>query len=138
MTQTTLKGGCLCGAVKYEVTGEPKRFYHCHCSRCRKATGSGHASNLFLQPAALKWLRGEEQIRSFKVPEAKRFTNSFCSTCGSRLPRQAPGTDTVMIPCGSLDDEVPIKPQARIFSGSRASWSCADDGLPVYPEYAPQ
>ena len=138
MTQTTLKGGCLCGAVKYEVTGEPKRFYHCHCSRCRKATGAGHASNLFLQPAALKWLSGEEQIRSFKVPEAKRFTNSFCATCGSRLPRQATGTDIVMIPCGSLDDEVPIRPQARIFSGSRASWSCADDGLPVYPEYAPQ
>ena len=138
MTQTTLKGGCLCGAVKYEVTGEPKRFYHCHCSRCRKATGAGHASNLFLQPAALKWLSGEEQIRSFKVPEAKRFTNSFCATCGSRLPRQAAGTDIVMIPCGSLDDEVPIRPQARIFSGSRASWSCADDGLPVYPEYAPQ
>ena len=39
---------------------------------------------------------------------------------------------------GSLDDEAPINPQARIFSGSRAGWSCADDGLPAYPEYAPQ
>ncbi len=138
MTQTTLKGSCLCGAVKYDVTGETKRFYHCHCSRCRKATGTGHASNLFLQPAMLKWISGEEQIRAFKVPEAKRFTNSFCATCGSRLPRQAKDTDIVMIPSGSLDDEPPIKPQARIFSGSSASWSCAGDGLPVYPEYAPQ
>ena len=138
MTQTTLKGSCLCGAVKYEATGEPKRFYHCHCSRCRKATGSAHASNLFLQPAALKWLSGEAQIRSFKVPEAQRFTNSFCATCGSRLPRQAKDTDIVMIPCGSLNDEAPLKPQARVFSGSRASWSCAGDELPVYPEYAPQ
>jgi hypothetical protein len=60
MSQTTLKGSCLCGAVKYEVTGEPRRFYHCHCSRCRKATGTGHASNLFLQPGALKWLSGEQ------------------------------------------------------------------------------
>jgi hypothetical protein len=41
--------------VKYEVAGEAKRFYDCHCSRCRKATGTGHASNLFLQPAALRW-----------------------------------------------------------------------------------
>ncbi|KPK14844.1 MAG: aldehyde-activating protein [Betaproteobacteria bacterium SG8_41] len=138
MTQTTLKGSCLCGAVKYEVTGETKRFYHCHCSRCRKATGTGHASNLFLQPAMLKWISGEEQIRAFKVPEAKRFTNSFCATCGSRLPRQANDTDIVMIPSGSLDNEPPLKPQARIFSGSSASWSCAGDGLPVYPEYAPQ
>ena len=138
MSQTTLRGSCLCGTVKYEVTGEPQRFYHCHCSRCRKATGTGHASNLFLQPGALKWLSGEERIHAFKVPEAKRFTNQFCSACGSRLPRQAKDTDIVMIPSGSLDDEAPIKPQARIFSGARASWSCADDGLPVYPEYAPQ
>lgn len=138
MSQTILNGSCLCGAVKYEVTGEPKRFFHCHCSRCRKATGTGHASNLFVQPGMLKWLKGEEQIRAFKVPEAKRFTNNFCGICGSRLPRQAKDTDTVMIPSGSLDDDAPIKPQARIFAGSRASWSCSDDGLPVYREYAPQ
>ena len=138
MTQTTLKGGCLCGAVKYEVTGEPKRFYHCHCSRCRKATGTGHASNLFLQPGTLIWVSGEEQIRAFKIPEAQRFTNSFCAVCGGRVPRQAKGTDMVMIPAGSLDDEIPIKPQARIFSASRAGWSCADGDVLIYPEYPPQ
>jgi hypothetical protein len=134
MTQTTLTGSCLCGAVKYEVTGEPTRFLHCHCSRCRKATGTGHASNLFLQPGTLRWLSGEEQVRSFKPPEAKRFTNSFCATCGSRLPRQPAGSDMVLIPAGSLDVEAPIKPQARIFTGSRAAWSCADDGLPAFAE----
>jgi hypothetical protein len=138
MAQTILKGSCLCGAVKYEVTGEPKRFVHCHCSRCRKATGTGHASNLFLQPASLKWLSGEEQVRMFKVPEAKRFTNAFCVTCGSRMPRQQQGTDAVIIPAGSLDDDAPIRPQGRIFYGSRASWSCEADALPVFPEYPPQ
>ena len=138
MSEITLKGSCLCGTVKYQVTGDPKRFYHCHCTRCRKATGTGHASNLFMQPGTLTWLAGETELRSFKVPEAKRFTNNFCTNCGSRMPRQAAGTDTVVIPCGSLDDDVPIKPQARIFANSRAYWSCAGDGLPVYPEYAPQ
>ena len=138
MAKTTLKGSCLCGAVKYAVSGEPTRFYHCHCSRCRKATGTGHASNLFLQPGTLTWLSGEEQIRAFKVPEAKRFTNHFCATCGSRLPRQIKDTDVVMIPSGSLDDDAPIKPQARVFAGSGASWSCTGDALPVYSEYAPQ
>ncbi len=138
MTQTTLKGSCLCGAVKYEVSGEARRFYHCHCSRCRKATGTGHASNLFLQPGTLKWISGDDQIRAFKVPEAQRFTNTFCGLCGSRVPRQMKGTDSVMIPAGSLDVEAPIAPQARIFGGSRARWSCADDSVPVYEEYAPQ
>jgi len=138
MTATTLRGSCLCGAVKYEARGEPRRFYHCHCSRCRKATGTGHASNLFLQPGALAWLAGEERIRAYKVPEAKRFTNTFCVACGGRLPRQAAGTDIVLIPAGSLDDDAPIAPQARIFYGSRARWSCGGDGLPAFEEYAPQ
>jgi hypothetical protein len=137
MAQSDLKGSCLCGAVKYEVSGEPTRFYHCHCSRCRKATGTGHASNLFLQPGALRWLSGEEQVRAFKVPEARRFTTQFCATCGSRLPRQAKDSDMVMIPAGSLDDAAPIMPQARIFSGSRANWSCTDDELPAHPELPP-
>ena len=138
MTQSVLRGSCLCGAVKYEVAGEAKRFYHCHCSRCRKATGTGHASNLFLQPGTLRWLSGEEQIRAFKVPQAKRFTNQFCALCGGRLPRQPKDTDTVVIPAGSLDDETPIKPQARIFAASCTSWSCAGDGLVAYQESPPQ
>lgn len=138
MDPTSLKGSCLCGAVKYEVAGESKRFFHCHCSRCRKATGTGHASNLFVQPGVLSWRKGEDQIRSFKLPEAKRFTNNFCATCGSRLPRYIKEIDAIVIPCGSLDDDAPIRPQARIFYASRASWSCAGDGVPVYPEGAPQ
>ena len=138
MTQTTLKGSCLCGAVRFEASGEPKRFYHCHCSRCRKATGTGHASNMFMQPGTLKWLAGEEQVRAYKVPEAQRFTNSFCATCGGRLPRQPPGTEMVVIPAGSLDSDAPIQPTARIFYGSRAAWSCGGDALPVFETYPPQ
>ena len=137
MSSSLLTGSCLCGAVKYEVAGDAKRFYHCHCKRCRKATGTGHASNLFLQPATLRWLSGEEHIRAFKVPDAQRFTNQFCGICGARLPRQPQGSDLVFLPAGSLDVEPPIAPQARIFANSRANWSCTGDGLPVYPEYAP-
>jgi hypothetical protein len=137
MSQSTLVGSCLCGAVEFEVSGEPKLFFHCHCSRCRKVTGAGHASNMFFQPGVLKWLRGEEQVRAFKLPEAARFANNFCGTCGSRLPRQPKDADTVVIPAGSLDGDAPIKPQARIFSGSRASWSCAGDELPMYLELPP-
>jgi len=137
MSGTTLRGGCLCGAVTFEVTGEAKRFYHCHCQRCRKASGTGHATNLFLQPGTLRFLTGEELVRSFKVPEAQRFTNVFCSQCGGRVPRQPPGSNMVIIPAGSLDDEPAMKPLARIFAGSRAGWSCSSDELPVFPEYPP-
>lgn len=136
-TTTTLRGSCLCGAVRYEAFGELRRFLHCHCSRCRKATGTGHASNLFMQPGTLQAFSGIENIRSFKLPGAQRFTNSFCAICGSRLPRQASGSDMVMIPAGSLDDEPALRPQARIFEGSRAPWSCAGDDLPVHDQYPP-
>jgi hypothetical protein len=138
VSQINLKGSCLCGAVKYEVAGEAKRFYHCHCSRCRKATGTAHASNIFLQPATLRWLLGQERVRAFKVPEATRFTNQFCELCGGRLPRQPQDSDTVVVPAGSLDQEPPIRPQSRIFIGSRASWSCSGDELPIHDGAPPR
>jgi len=58
---------------------------------------------------------------AFKVPDAARFTNQFFSICGGRVPRQPAGTDSVLIPAGSLDGEPPIALQSRIFTGSRAS-----------------
>ncbi len=136
MTTATLRGSCLCGAVQYEISGAPTKFYHCHCKRCRKATGTGHASNLLVKPGSIKWLKGEELIKGYKVPEAIRFTNRFCSVCGGRVPRYVPETDFIVIPAGSLDSEPAIQPQARIFWDSRANWSCSGDGLPTWPEYS--
>jgi hypothetical protein len=137
MTQTTLRGSCLCGAVQYEIIGDPQRFYHCHCSRCRKASGTGHASNLLMRPGSIKWIKGEELIKIYKVPEAKRFSRHFCTVCGGPVPRYVPEMGSVVVPAGSLDGEPPIEPQARIFWDSRVNWSCSDDGMPVYPEYPP-
>ncbi|MBS0580617.1 MAG: GFA family protein [Proteobacteria bacterium] len=133
MAQQRLSGSCLCGKVTYEAVGEPQRFYFCHCSRCRKASGSAHAANIFLQPGTLRFLTGENQIRKFRVPEAQRFANHFCSDCGARLPRSG-GADTIVIPAGSLNTDAPIEPQARIFMGSRASWSCHGDSVPCFDE----
>ena len=135
MPETIISGSCLCGAVQYEISGDPTKFYHCHCTRCRKATGTGHATNLFIQPGTLKWIKGEGMMKFYKVPEAKRFARQFCTTCGSPLPRVVPDTDIVILPAGTLDTEPAIKPQARIFWDSRASWSCSGDGLPTFSEY---
>ncbi len=134
MTSSTFGGSCLCGAVQYEISGEATKFYHCHCKRCRKASGTGHASNLLIKPGSMKWLKGEELIRSFKVPEAQRFTSRFCSVCGSQVPRYVKETNFIVIPAGSLDSEPPIVPQGRIFWDSRASWSCNGDELPLHSE----
>ena len=135
MPDNGLRGSCLCGAVGYEVEGDPGSFYRCHCRRCRKATGTGHASNIMVRDGQLRFTRGAERVRAFKVPDAQRFTRQFCGVCGSLLPRVVTETGAVIIPAGSLDCAVSIRPQARIFWRSRAPWSCGDDDIPVFPEY---
>jgi hypothetical protein len=134
MSKVKLQGSCLCGAVQYEATGEPTRFYHCHCSRCRKSSGTGHATNLFLEDAQLIFTNGEDLIQSYKIPEAERFTRQFCSKCGSSVARFVPERNAIVIPAGSLESDPPIMPQARIFWDSRASWSCSDDHIPCFAE----
>ena len=136
MVDKNVTGSCLCGAVQYTVTGEALRFYHCHCQRCRKTTGTGHASNLVMTPeSALRWVKGEDMLQRYDVPEAERFYNRFCKQCGSPMPRAVPELDAVIIPAGSLNCEPPMSPNGRIFWDSRASWSCSADGLPTYAEY---
>ena len=137
MTKENFKGSCLCGDVQYEVSGETKRFYHCHCRRCRKASGTGHASNIMVEAESFTWIRGESLLSRFKVPDAERFYTQFCSHCGSAMPRNVPAIGAVVIPAGSLDSEVTMQPQARIFWDSRAPWSCSDEELPVFAEYPP-
>jgi hypothetical protein len=134
MSKGSLSGSCLCGAVRYVARGEEQRFYHCHCTRCRKASGTGHASNIFVK-GTLTWSSGENVLRSFKVPEAERFTNTFCEVCGSRMPRFIEPLSMVFIPAGSLDEEPDLRPQARIFTASGAAWSCDGSVLPVFDEY---
>lgn len=134
MSELKLSGSCLCGAVRYTARGEAAGFFHCHCRRCRKATGTGHASNLFLS-GTLAWEQGEERVRHFRLPEAKRFGNSFCEACGGRVPRFFEEFGRVMIPAGSLDDEPGCMPQARIFQDSRAPWSCDASELPAFETY---
>ncbi len=135
MDQVTLEGSCLCREVCYIVIGEPRRFYHCHCARCRKSSGTGHASNLIITSAQLTFSKGESLLKRYKLPEAIRFTRQFCSNCGASVAHFVPELDAVVVPAGSLDCEVPIKPQARIFWNSRAEWSCDGDELPRYAGY---
>ena len=134
MGDIALSGSCLCGSVVYELRGDARRFYHCHCERCRKASGTAHASNIILQLQSITWTAGESLTRSYKLPEAERFTSVFCKTCGAPLPRVYDGGIAV-VPAGSLDHEPGIEPQARIFAGSRAEWSCGGDALPCHDTY---
>ena len=113
-------GSCLCGEVRYAVSGDFERFYLCHCSRCRKDTGSAHAANLFSASAKLTWLAGEDAVRTHALP-GTRHVRSFCVHCGSALPSVRP--DGLLVPAGSLDTELAQRPDGIIFTASSAAWS---------------
>lgn len=130
----TLTGGCLCGAVIYEVWAPFLRFAHCHCGRCRKATGTGHATNLYCAPERFRWLSGGALVVRYDLPTARSFATVFCQRCGSPLPRHTRSGREVVVPAGSLDEQPQQAPQARIFWDSRVSWSCDGDDLPRYAE----
>ena len=127
----SITGSCLCGAVTFEISGAFEGFFLCHCSRCRKGTGSAHASNMFSRTASLAWLSGKDKVRLYRVPDT-RHQKSFCEQCGSALPRVEP--DGVLVaPAGSLDGDVLVRPNAHIFFASRANW---DDRLEDVPKVA--
>ncbi|VAW75028.1 Gfa-like protein [hydrothermal vent metagenome] len=135
MSGMDFSGGCLCGSIQYKINGDVMRFYHCHCSRCRKMTGTGHATNIMVKADTVEWLKSESLLGYYKVPKAERFYSQFCKQCGSPLPRRVPELGMVVIPAGSLDSDPGINPEARIFWDSRAEWSCEAGGLPTFSEY---
>jgi len=135
MSQSSLHGGCLCGAVTFEVEPPFPIMIHCHCSRCRKGTGTGHATNLTADPKHFRWLSGEEGITRYDLPTAKSYAKWFCGRCGSPVPRPSRNGAIMVIPAGSLDDAPPSAPTDHIFWGSRAPWACGSGGLPTHGEY---
>jgi hypothetical protein len=132
-----LRGSCLCGAVAFEVSEPFRRVHHCHCSRCRKARASDFTTNGFVSDAGLRFLRGEEHIRTFKVPRARFFTVAFCDTCGSGVPRVDPTRGIAVVPLGALDDDPGRLADDHIYVGSAAPWGRVDDGLPQHEERPP-
>lgn len=137
MSDLHLSGSCLCGSVAYEIRGESLQFNHCHCERCRKASGTGHATNIIMKPVSVRWTAGENLLKRYKVPEAERFATVFCSVCGSLMPRLAPDDSIAVVPAGSLDKDPGIRPERRIFQGSRVEWSCEANDLPGFDAYPP-
>lgn len=135
MNQSSIHGGCLCGTVTFEVNPPFQKMAHCHCSRCRKATGTGHATNLTVEPSQFRWLSGEEAIIRYDLPTATSFGKWFCSHCGCPLPRLRRNGKIMVIPAGSLDTAPPITPTDHIFWASRVPWGCPSGGLPTHAEY---
>ncbi|GAA0684571.1 GFA family protein [Marinobacterium maritimum] len=125
------RGACLCNRVQFEVEGNFDSFFLCYCEHCRKDTGSAHAANLFSRSATLNWLKGRESVRTYRLDKTQH-SKSFCLNCGSALPTHDEHLNLLVVPSGSLDTAVDIKPDARIFLGSKAEWVDKLDCIPGF------
>ncbi|MET0386565.1 MAG: GFA family protein [Polyangiales bacterium] len=130
-------GSCLCADVAYELAVGDWTLMQCHCSRCRKGRSAAHGGNLFAESTHLRWLRGEDQLRMYKVPEAERFAQTFCIRCGSPQPRAA-GATRYVVPVSTLDADPGIAAVHHIFVGSKAPWFTIHDSWPQHENGPPR
>jgi hypothetical protein len=128
----TVRGGCLCGGVRYELTTPFRRANFCHCSRCRKHTGAAASAQGRVAREGFTLLSGAELVETFR-PEGG-MAKAFCRVCGSSLFGGTwPEGPEVSIRLGTLDDDPGIRPQYHSFAADVPPWDrLPDDGLPRY------
>ncbi len=126
------KGSCLCGRVQYIVRGPFDAFHICHCSQCRRSTGSAHASNIFTSRDRLQWITGEELTKRYDPDEAGVISKAFCTHCGSLVPYTSASSGRLIIPAGGLESDPGISPQDNIYWPDRADWYDAVAQAPRY------
>jgi hypothetical protein len=134
MEKTAIRGSCLCGAVAFEIRTPFVFFHYCHCSRCRKRSGSVHSANILVKAEQFAWTRGEAEARRYELPTAAYFSTGFCGVCGSALPWRTRNGKGFLVPAGALDDDPGIKPTRNIFWDSRAPWYAPASDLPMFSE----
>jgi hypothetical protein len=128
----TLQGGCLCGAVNYTVADEFRYALICHCSQCRRATGSAFKPFGGIERAKLKVTRGKLKIYGDVMTH-----DAHCRVCGSLLYSIVREGSTAHVTYGTLIDAPTLGPTAHIFVGSKAPWYTILDKLPQFEEFPP-
>lgn len=133
----TTGGSCLCGDVAFEIAGGLERAVNCHCGRCQRSRGAAYGTNLYARADLLTWTKGADQVRDYKLEEARFFTVGFCARCGSLLPAIWGSVQTYFVPAGCLDTEPAIFPGANIFTDHALAWTTIPDTVPRFPQMVP-
>jgi len=124
-----LKGSCLCGAVRYEIDGGLEKVSHCHCSLCRKASGSAFSTGATLPAASFRFVSGAEFIKEWESSPGN--FRCFCGRCGSPIiKRKSNAPDQIRLRLGTLDSDPGVKPSRHSHVQSKAAWFDIKDGLP--------
>ena len=130
-----VKGGCLCGKVRYEIDGRLFDSTHCHCSMCRRQHGAAFATYADFEPEDFRWISGENLVKTFEPSPEGGWC--FCSECGSSLAGTENGK-VVAVTLGTVEGDPGIRPESHIFAAFRAGWHEISDDLPQYDEWPPE
>ena len=129
-----LRGSCLCGGVRFEIERAVGPFELCHCTRCRKVSGSAYLTWLGVRREDFRLLQGADLIKTYERPVSESpppYDTSFCSRCGSQVPNPSKtGEPWFEIPAGALDDDPLIRPDKHIYIEFMAPWDHITDDLP--------
>lgn len=132
-----IAGGCLCGAVRYEITGEPTLAGKCYCDDCRRWGSTGHAALLGVPTSAFS-VTGEVKGYTSTGGSGQPITRYFCPTCGSQIYGHPQVVDGLtMVRASSLDDPERFQPKASIFVSRAPSWDQPQPGDVTFEEGPP-
>ena len=128
-----IEGSCLCGAVRFTFPRQAASpIYQCHCSKCRKVTGSSANAMLLLPFNELQWLSGEESQTRYAMQDG--WATCFCTTCGSHLPQCDKDNTTYWVPAGALESSAGLSMMAHIYVDSKAEWDEIGGDAPQFAE----
>ncbi len=129
-------GGCLCGAIRYELASEPFDCGWCHCRTCQLYGGAPAMAFASVGRDDFLWTNGEEQLRWLK--SSSFGERAFCGTCGTPLQiKVGHQPETVDFPIATLDARDSVKPEFHIFWGSKVAWFNPGDDLPKHDKFRP-
>jgi hypothetical protein len=132
MSPRLLSGSCLCGAARYTVADEFQYAMICHCSQCRRATGSAFKPFGGIERAKLEVVDGPIHIYGDAMTH-----DAHCKTCGSLLYSIVNEGQRAHVTYGTLSDAPTLKPTQHIFVGSKAPWYEIRDDLPQHDAFPP-
>jgi hypothetical protein len=131
-----LRGGCGCGAVRFEITAPLLDAVYCHCTRCQKRTGTGFQASAKVAPNSVTISAGAEHLREW-TPGG--LAKAFCGSCGSHLFARVAGDGEVRaVRMAAIDGDPVVRPSAHQFVAYASNWErLPQDGLPRFQERMP-
>jgi hypothetical protein len=136
--KTILRGGCLCGSVRYECAGDPGDASYCHCDDCKRATGGPYTVGVLVRAADLRILCGQVKGYTTLADSGRKITREFCPNCGSPLFTRAEKSPAlVFLKAGSLDEPELVRPNCQTWTKRAVPWAHIDTKLPCFPEGRP-